>query len=146
MLEEDANTPAKLAALLYQQMEATEAKQADLLQATKCLIFISPHLYALDKRTGRLPTQQASKADEQEGGNVLAHLQKPKSIQRSAFACYHDLCETGLGVLSCFVMQMTLWMICLRGKLFLLNSASTASYVEYPGSQTTGLIRVRRHA
>lgn len=146
MLVEDANTPAKLAALLYQQMEATEAKQADLLQATKCLIFISPHLYALDKKTGRLPTQQASKADEQEEGNVLAHLQKPEARHSSASACHHDLCEVGLGEFSFFVLQIALWMQCLRGRLFLRNLASTASCVEYPGSQTTGLIRVRRHA
>ena len=68
MLQEDLNAPAQLAALLYQQMEATEAKQADLLQSSKCLIFLSPHLYDLDKKTGRLPTQQTSKADEADEG------------------------------------------------------------------------------
>lgn len=67
---DDTNTPARLAALLYQQMEATEAKQADLLQASKCLIFLTLHLHALDERLGRLPTQQMSKADEQDDGKI----------------------------------------------------------------------------
>ena len=75
LLEEDPNAPASLAALLYQQLEATEAKQADLLQASKCLIFLTPHLYAADERSGRLPSQQATANEEAiEGTSLIARL------------------------------------------------------------------------
>ena len=60
---EAGNGPATLAGLLYQQLEAVEAKQADLLQASKCLIFLTPHLHSLDERQGRLPAQHAAAND-----------------------------------------------------------------------------------
>ncbi len=59
MLAEEATGPSKLAALFYQQMETGEAKEADLAQAAKCLVFLSLHLYQADEAAGRLPSQHA---------------------------------------------------------------------------------------
>ena len=40
-------------------MEATAAKEGDLAQAAKCLVFLSLHLYHADEAAGRLPAQHA---------------------------------------------------------------------------------------
>lgn len=68
MLEEEADAPATLAALLYQQLEAREAKQADLLQSSKCLVFLAPQLYEMSEREGLLPSQQVLDKDRAEEG------------------------------------------------------------------------------
>ena len=75
LVAEREDAPAVLAGLLYQQLEATEAKQADLLQTSKCLIFLAPHLYSLDEQHGRLPSQRAS-ADKKDEGECLPKLKQ----------------------------------------------------------------------
>ena len=69
-LEEDQDIPSNVAALLYQQLEAVEAKQADLLQTSKCLIFLAPHLYSLDEKRGRLPAQQQCSVVQADEGKI----------------------------------------------------------------------------
>lgn len=59
LLADRAGGASKLAALFYQQMEATLAKESDLAQAAKCLVFLSLHLYQGDEAAGRLPAQHA---------------------------------------------------------------------------------------
>ena len=60
LLHSEAGSPARLAALFYQQLEAGAAKDANLAQSAKCLVFLSLHMYQADQAAGRLPAQRTA--------------------------------------------------------------------------------------
>ena len=64
LLGDEAGAPGRLAFLCYAQLEAEEADEALLGQATKNLVFLAPLLYAADLAAGRVPdvAQQGSAA------------------------------------------------------------------------------------
>lgn len=69
MLEDPVASPDRLAALFYLQLEATEAREANLAQSAKCLVFLLPHLRDAAADAG--PARPASPTADDDSGALL---------------------------------------------------------------------------